>query len=60
MTTQHHNPDTEASDDLAYYETELPAVIAGIRRGEKWEVRWTDGQWRPQTLNTLEPEGGKQ
>lgn len=31
---------TTETDDLNYYETELPKIIAGVRRGEKWEVMW--------------------
>lgn len=34
------NPDP---DPLSYYETELPAVIRGVRNGEKWEVFY--GRW---------------
>lgn len=50
MCLQFHNPDNLTdygqadgpSDDLSYYETELPRVIAGVRRGEKWEIMWME------------------
>lgn len=30
---------TTETDDLTYYEHDLPKIIAGVRRGEKWEYR---------------------
>lgn len=30
---------TTETDVLSYYETELPKIIAGVRRGEKWEYK---------------------
>lgn len=41
---------TTETDDLSYYETELPKVIAGVRRGEKWEYRdgstWLESRYQ--------------
>lgn len=34
---------TTETDDLNYYEHDLPKIIAGVRRGEKWEYRGFNG-----------------
>lgn len=45
---------TTETDDLNYYETELPKIIAGVRRGEKWEWKsgdtWISGDDLPNFL----------
>lgn len=38
---------TTETDDLSYYETELPTIIAGVRRGEKWEYNPGTGWFEP-------------
>lgn len=41
---------TTETDDLSYYEHELPKVIAGVRRGEKWEyLPHLSELWRQRT-----------
>lgn len=36
---------TTETDDLTYYELELPKIIAGVRRGEKFEHDRKCDQW---------------
>lgn len=39
------NPENQLND-LTYYEVELPKVIAGVRRGEKWQHEGrVSGNW---------------
>lgn len=39
---------TTETDDLNYYEHDLPKIIAGVRRGEKWELEALSGEtWYP-------------
>lgn len=50
---------TTETDDLSYYETELPKIIAGVRRGEKWEIMWMEvpseeRKWTIPMKDTLE------